>query len=110
MLFANDPDNLYPSGRVGLITADEGSGDLNPGDATFDNFFVTTAEPRITVNLTGGSAVLSWPQIPFRLQASPNASPGVWTEVTSGISQVGDQNTYSVPATGSQQYFRLVYP
>lgn len=107
---AHDPDNLYPSGKVGLITADQGSGDLNPGDATFDNFLATTAEPRLSVELSGGSVVVSWPQIPFRFQTSPSASPGAWTDVTSGISQVGDQNTYTVPASGSQQYFRLVYP
>lgn len=107
---ANDASALYPSGSVGLITADQGSGALNQGDATFDNFLVTTAEPRISVNLSGGSVNLSWPQIPFRLQSSPSVSPPVWSDVTSGITQAGDQNVYSVPATGSQQYFRLIYP
>jgi hypothetical protein len=37
---ANDPDNLYPSGLVGLISASQGSCDVG-GDATWDNFFVS---------------------------------------------------------------------
>jgi hypothetical protein len=105
---ANDPDDLYPSGMVGLIVASQGSLVVS-GDATFDNFFVTTAEPRLTANLSGGSVVISWPQIPFRFQTSPSMGPQAWTDVTSGIIQAGGQNTYTVPAT-SQQYFRLVYP
>jgi hypothetical protein len=105
---ANDPDDLYPSGMVGLIVASQGSVTVS-GDATFDNFFVTTAEPRLTASVSGGSVVISWPLIPFRLQTSSSMGPQNWTTVTSGIVQVGDQNTYTVPAT-SQQYFRLVYP
>jgi hypothetical protein len=54
--------------------------------------------------------MLSWPQIPFRLQRSPSVGSPVWTDVTTGISQAGDQNVYIVPATGSQSYFRLIYP
>jgi hypothetical protein len=105
---ANDPDDLYPSGMVGLIVASQGSVTVS-GDATFDNFFVTTAEPRLTASVSGASVVISWPLIPFRLQTSSSMGPQNWTTVTSGIVQVGDQNTYTVPAT-SQQYFRLVYP
>jgi hypothetical protein len=107
-VLANDPNQLYASGQVGLVVASQGSL-LIPADATFDNFFVTTDEPRLTANVSGGSVVISWPQIPFRLQTSSSMSPQNWTTVTSGIVQVGDQNTYTVPAT-SQQYFRLVYP
>jgi hypothetical protein len=107
---AHDPDGLYPSGRVGLITADQGSGALNQGDATFDNFLATTAEPRLTPELSGNVLRLTWPQIPFRLQSSPSLSAPVWTDVTTGISQVGDQNAYSTTVTGAEQYYRLVFP
>ncbi len=105
---ATDPNSLYPSGKVGLITASQGSLTI-PGDATFDNFLATTAEPRIAFSTSGGVITLTWPQIPFRLQSSPNISPAVWTDVTTGINQVGDQNSYSVATSGSA-YFRLVYP
>jgi hypothetical protein len=108
-VLANDPNQLYANGSVGLIVASQGSVTI-PGDATFDNFLVTTAEPRLSAEISGNSVVVSWPLIPFRLLTSPSAGAGTWTEVTSGISVVGDRNTYPAPASASQQYFRLVYP
>jgi hypothetical protein len=105
---ATDQNQLYGSGKVGLVVSSQGSLTI-PADATFDNFLVTTAEPRLTANASGGSVVITWPQIPYRLQSSPSMGSQVWTDVTSGIVQVGDQNSYTVTAT-SQQYFRLVYP
>jgi len=104
----NDPDNLYPSGMVGLIVASQGDITVS-GNAIFDNFLATTAEPKLTAAAVGNSVVVTWPQIPFRLQTSPSMSSPSWTDVTSGIIQVGDENAYTVPANG-QQYFRLVYP
>ncbi len=105
---ANDPDNLYPSGQVGLISASQGSCDV-PGDATWDNFLVTTAEPRLAVSVSGGTATLTWPQIPFALQSTPSLSSPVWTTITTGITPVGNQMVYTVPATGTA-FYRLVYP
>jgi hypothetical protein len=104
---AVDPLELYPTGQVGLIVSSQGSTTI-AGDATYDNFLATTAEPRLSVALSGGNVNLAWPLIPFRLQ-SATILGGPWSEVTSGISQVGDENVYAAPATGSQ-YFRLVYP
>ena len=106
---AHDGLGLYPSGRVGLVVASQSSLTV-PGDATFDNFLVTTAEPRLTVDQSGGSVALSWPLMPYRLQSSPSVSSPVWTEVTSGITQPGGQNAYVAPVSGSRKYFRLVYP
>ncbi len=104
---AVDPLELFPTGQVGLVVSSQSSLTVS-GDATFDNFLATTAEPRLSVGLSGGNVNLAWPLIPFRLQGAAGVG-GPWTEVTSGISQVGDQNVYSAPATGTQ-YFRLVYP
>lgn len=108
VLPGNDPDNLYPSGMVGLIVASQGDIAV-AGDATFDNFLATTAEPKLNVSQSGGNVSLSWPFIPYRLLSSPSISSPVWTEVTTGITYSGGQYGYTVPATG-QQYFRLVYP
>ncbi len=105
---ANDPGNLYPSGQVGLVVASQGSPTIQ-ADATFDNFLATTAEPRLTVAMSGGSVVLTWPFIPYRLQSSPSLSSPVWTEVTTGITLSSEKYLYSAPATASK-YFRLVYP
>jgi hypothetical protein len=108
-LYGHDPDNLYPSGQVGLITADAGSGDLNQGDATFDNFLATTAEPRLTVEASSGNVVVSWPNIPFRLVSSPSLSSPVWTEVTTGIADAGDRKVHTTAASDTK-YYRLVHP
>ena len=105
---ANDPDNYYPSGQVGLVVASQSDPTI-PADATWDNFLVTTAEPRLSVTQSGGSVVLSWPFIPYRLQSSPSLSAPVWTDVTTGITLSGGQYVYSATPTGSQ-YFRLIYP
>ncbi len=106
---ANDPTNTYPSGQVGLVVASGTSDPTIPGDATFDNFLVTTAEPVLTVTQSGGSVVLTWPFIPYRLQSSPSLSTPAWTDVATGITVSGGEFTYSTAPTGAQ-YFRLVYP
>jgi hypothetical protein len=104
----NDPDNMYPNGQVGLISAS--NGDCEAGaDATWDNFLATTAEPRLTVSVSGGIATLTWPLIPFSLQSTPSVSAPVWTTITSGVTQVGNQQVYTVPATGTV-FYRLIYP
>jgi hypothetical protein len=105
---ANDPDNRYPIGQVGLVVASESSTTV-PGDATFDNFLVTTAEPRLAVNRTGNSVVLTWPFLPYRLQSTPSLGAPVWTDVTTGIVNAGGGLSYTVTPTETR-YFRLVYP
>lgn len=108
VLPANDPNDTYQAGQVGLISAS--NNDCAVGaDATWDNFLVTTAEPKLSINVTGGVATLSWPLIPYSLQTSPSLDPGGWTTITSGITQVGDQFVYTVPAIGTA-FYRLIYP
>ncbi len=105
-------DASYAAGQVGLLVASQAADASSPtvtGDATFDNFLVTTAEPRLTVSVSGGIATLSWPLIPFALQSSPSLSSPVWTTVTSGVTQAGNQQVYTVPANGTV-FYRLVYP
>ncbi len=105
---AHDPDNLYTSGQVGLVVASQGSTTI-PADATFDNFLVTTAEPRLSVDSSGGKVSLTWPFIAYRLQGSPSLSAPSWTDITTGITVSGGQYHYTAPATGPR-YFRLINP
>jgi len=104
-----DPDNLYPMGQVGLIVASQSGCTVN-GDATFDNFLATTAEPRLSVSVSGKTVNLTWPLIPFRLQSTSSLNPAVWTDVTAGIGQFADHYGYAIPSPGAAQFFRLVYP
>jgi hypothetical protein len=109
-LTATDPSSLYASGQVGLIVANNNEPYYDgPADATFDNFLATTGEPRLGVSQSGGTNTLSWPLIPFNLLSSPSLSSPSWTAVTTGISQVGSQFQYVIPA-GPQKYYRLSYP
>ncbi len=108
-VYANDPGANYSSGLVGLIVAGNDGANLVPGDAIFDNFLVTTAEPRLNLTQSGNSVTLTWPFIPYRLESSPSLTTPVWTEINTGITSDGGTYEYTVPATGSQ-FFRLVYP
>ena len=107
-LTVNDPNSSYASGKVGIIAASEGSFTI-PGDATFDNFLVTTAEPRLEATVTGGNIRLTWPIIPFRLQVCTSFTAPVWTTITSGIVESGGMNVYTAPTAGVK-FYRLVYP
>ncbi len=105
---AHDPDDLYPVGQVGFVVASQSSFTI-AGDATFDNFLATTAEPRLTVSQSGNSITLSWPTIPYRLVSSPSLTSPVWTEVTTGNTFSGGVNVHTETAAGAK-YFRLIYP
>jgi len=74
----------YTSGKVGLVVASQGSCTVG-GDATFDNFFVDVAEPRLLFDGSSGSAVISWPGNLtglWVLESSPTLGTGaVWTGV-----------------------------
>ena len=78
-------------------------------DSTWGNFVVTTAEPKLGITLAGSNATLTWPEIPYVLQTSPSLTSPVWTSITTGITQTGGQNSYTVPASGNG-FYRLVYP
>lgn len=93
-LFAIDTLAMFPDGYVGVIVADHPS-DSPPHAcwATFDNFYVAAAEPRLTVDGSSGSAVVSWSASLdgiWILEASPALGLGaVWGEITA------DQITFS---------------
>jgi len=104
-------DSAYASGQAGLVVANNNTPSYAGAvDVTFDNFLVTTAEPRLSISLSGIITIIIWPRIPFALQSSPSLTSPVWTTISSGITQVGDQNSYSAPVSGAAQFFRLVYP
>jgi hypothetical protein len=102
-------DGTYPSGVSGIIVADNSSGGGGTADMTFDNFLSTTAEPVLSAQMSSSGAVtLTWPNVPYTLQGTPSLSPPItWTDITSGISQMGDQNVYSIASPSGNQFFRL---
>lgn len=106
---ATDPNMLYASGTVGLVVADEGNGDLNQGDATFDNFVAASLEPRLTISRAGNTVTLSWPVFTsYVLQRTSSLSSPVWTEVTTGVTQAAGLSTYAVTGATDTQFYRLI--
>jgi hypothetical protein len=86
-LFAIDTLAMFPNGYVGVIVADHPS-DSPPHAcwATFDNFYVAAAEPRLTFDGSSGSAVVSWSASLdgiWILEASSTLGPAaLWAEIT----------------------------
>jgi hypothetical protein len=67
----------------------------------------------LSVRLTNGNAVVSWPVAPtgFQLQSAAGLNPPVsWTTVTNAVSIANNQNVVMLPFGGGTQYFRLICP
>ncbi len=105
-------DDTYPNGASGLVAANnaEESGFDGPADATFDNFLMLPAEPRLTARADGPNVEVTWPLIPYRLQKSISLSPAAWSDVTSGISRTPTNFSYHVLTNSGHANFRLIYP
>jgi hypothetical protein len=88
-LFAIDTSSMFPNGYVGVIVADHPS-DSPPHAvwATFDNFYVAAAEPRLTFDGSSGNAAVSWSASLdgiWILEFSPSLGVGaVWSEIAAG--------------------------
>jgi hypothetical protein len=86
-ILAIDTLSMFPNGYVGVIVADHPS-DSPPHAcwATFDNFYVAAAEPRLTLDASSGNAAVSWSAsldgIWVLESSSTLASGAVWTEIT----------------------------
>jgi hypothetical protein len=105
---AHDASQLYANGFSGLVVADQGGGELNPGDATFDNFVATSIEPRLAVSQSGNTITISWPAFTsYALESSPSLTVPVWTKVTTGITQNLGTSTHSVAGAIGTKFYRL---
>jgi hypothetical protein len=115
-LFAIDTLSMFPNGYVGVIVADHPSD--SPAHAcwaTFDNFYVAAAEPRLTLDRSSGTAAVSWSAsldgIWVLESSSTLNSFSVWTEITAN--QIGFQNGQRIHTAASPMvsntntYYRL---
>ena len=67
----------------------------------------------LSVELTNGNVVISWPVSPtgFGLQSTASLNPPVsWTTVTNAVAVTTNQNVVSVTNGGGNQFFRLIRP
>jgi hypothetical protein len=71
------------------------------------------APPRLSLTLTGSSAVLTWPvwETGFRLQSAAQLAPITsWSNLMASVSATNGQNRATIAASGAQHFFRLANP
>ncbi|HOX03002.1 MAG TPA: immunoglobulin domain-containing protein [Candidatus Paceibacterota bacterium] len=103
---------LSTSGYLGLMLTAHWAGGL--AQAVFKSYDPTYSplDPELaelSIALEGGNVTISWPKAagPFRLQSAP-AVTGEWTVISAGITESGDNYTYTVAAEGAAKFFRLI--
>jgi len=115
-LFATDVLSMFTNGYVGVIVADHPS-DSPPHAcwATFDNFYVAAAEPRLSVDTSSGTNSVSWSASLdgiWVLESSSTVGPGaIWTEIAANqIAFLNGQRTHTEAAAMAENpntYYRL---
>ncbi|HTL56095.1 MAG TPA: delta-60 repeat domain-containing protein [Candidatus Limnocylindrales bacterium] len=68
--------------------------------------------PRLSVSVTGNSALFSWPlsTAAFQLQASPALGSTAFTNVAAPLTTNGSYVSTTLPVTENQRFFRLKKP
>jgi hypothetical protein len=82
------------------------------GDSGLANAINIVNRPTLTTLPSGGSLLMLWPVNPagFLLETTPRLFPANWTTVGITPFQIGDQNLLSIPASGTNAFYRLVFP
>ena len=110
--FMNTADGAFPnsgfvqSGNILYGTAKSGGNTL---DGTLFIVSLSTSPPQLKINPAGVNLNLAWPTSAsaFTLQATTNLSLPVWETNLPAPIVVNGQNTVTIPASATQQFFRL---
>ena len=109
----SNTDGASPTGLVlsgNTLYGAAGNGGLF-GSGTIFSISLPPTPPQLTLALSGGSVVLTWPTSAtgFSLQSITNlVSLGAWTFISATPVVVNGQNTVTNPISGTQQFYRLV--
>jgi hypothetical protein len=82
--------------------------------ATFSNrlnVYGLLPRPALSVALTGGNVVLSWPTNyadGYRLQFSASLAPAGWADDTNSVQSAGADYQVTTPAAGAAVFYRLI--
>jgi hypothetical protein len=115
----NPPDNRWGDYSTTTVDADKqnhfwtiqeyaAAGNLWSTQVT--ELIVSEVPPLLQITEAGTNAVLSWStnDIDFALLSTTNLAPNaMWSSVTDSVSIVGSQNTVTVAANNTRQFFRL---
>jgi hypothetical protein len=68
--------------------------------------------PMLTTLPSGGSLLMLWPVNPsgFLLETTPRLFPANWVPISTTPFQIGNQNLLSLPASGTNAFYRLYFP
>ena len=74
--------------------------------------WTVTSGVSLSIAIDGSNVVISWPANcnMFRLQQTSSLDPTAWTNVAQPVVVVNNRNTVTVPASGSNTFYRLIYP
>jgi hypothetical protein len=101
-------DDVYAYPRFDTLGIRSGSAALTADTFEFSRLLVEVVDASLapiplTIAKSGSDVTLTWANPAFTLQAAPTVT-GTYTNVP------GATSPYTVPATGSERYFRLVWP
>lgn len=99
-----------PKGRYDLQVLKNPTGQVSAAETYALAFEIFNLQLNIT--RTSNTINLTWPLAPagFTLLSTTNLLAPAWVPVSAPVSLVGNQNVVSLPASGTQQYFRLSRP
>ncbi len=102
------PDTVY----VGLATT--AHNDATRATARYADVYLQfappTSLPTIEITKSETGLTISWSKTytSFVLQSTPDLAPPAWTDITEGISSVGDKFTKPVDPVGERAFYRLI--
>ena len=101
-----------PAGRYDLQVLKKGSPTQISQSETYALAFEIFTMP-LSVRLTNGGAVISWPVAPtgFQLESATGlTSPVTWASVTNAVAITNNQDVVTLPVGNGNRFFRLHRP
>jgi hypothetical protein len=99
--------SLHFTGGIKMSVAND-----DPADSEYEldvTYNLTVTPPSLTVVPQGGKLVISWPQTStsYSLQETGRLSPAHWAPSGATVQAVGAVYQVIMPASGTNQFFRL---
>ena len=109
---ANQITATVPSGAttgpLSVITA----GGISTSSSTFTVNSLVVPQPTLSIAISGGNVVLSWPTnaIGYNLQQTAALNPTTWTNYIGSVTTSGTNKTTTLTTPSGRMFFRLTTP